>query len=40
MLYLDIKYDKDVMINEFVNVRIVDSDAYDLYGVVVAQDSN
>lgn len=35
-----IKYDKDVMINEFVNVRIVDSDAYDLYGVVVAQDSN
>lgn len=30
-----IKFDDDVMINEFVNVKITDSDEYDLYGEVV-----
>ena len=30
-----IKYNPEYMINEFVNVKIVDSDEYDLYGEFV-----
>lgn len=30
-----IKFDNDAMINEYVNVKIVDSDEYDLYGEIV-----
>lgn len=30
-----IKFDNDTMINEYVNVKIIDSDEYDLYGEIV-----
>ena len=30
-----VKYNPEYMINEFVNVKITDSDEYDLYGVFV-----
>jgi ribosomal protein S12 methylthiotransferase len=30
-----IKFDDNIMINEFVDVRIIDSDEYDLHGVIV-----
>ena len=30
-----VKYDSNIMVNEFVNVKIVDSSEYDLIGEVV-----
>ena len=30
-----VKFNNDTMINEFVDVKITDSDEYDLYGEVV-----
>ncbi len=33
-----IKFDNEFMINEFVSVRIVDSDEYDLYGEIVPEE--
>jgi ribosomal protein S12 methylthiotransferase len=32
-----IKYDNSIMVNEFVNVKIIDSKEYDLIGEVVNQ---